>query len=76
MTTENTSASRVLLRARANGAFAQGPHKDTAQGVVRRAIFALGTILFLVAYGAISLACFLTSDKWRKDLREGNGGEG
>jgi hypothetical protein len=38
-----------------------------------RAWFAVGTVGLCVAYGAISLAHFLTSDKWRRDLDEANG---
>lgn len=34
----------------------------------------IGTVFWLVAFGALSLAYFLTSDKWRADLREANGG--
>jgi len=38
-------------------------------------LFTLGTVVLLIAYGAISLCCFLTSDRWRRDLGEANKGK-
>jgi hypothetical protein len=73
--TQNTSAPAVLSHARTNGAIVYGEHKAPSQGILARAWFAVGTVGLLIAYGAISLAYFLTSDKWRRDLDDANGGD-
>lgn len=46
MIRENTSAPASILRARTNGAIAHGSHRDTALGLIRRMIFALGTVFY------------------------------
>jgi hypothetical protein len=65
----------VLHAARTNGAIVHEGHQAPPQGLLARAWFAVGTVGLLIAYGAISLAYFLTSDKWRRDLDEANGGD-
>lgn len=66
----------TLPHARINGAIDHVQRPAKPQGRIARAWFAVGTVLWVIAFGALSLAYFLTSDKWRADLREANGGEG